>query len=177
MRERKTLLVRWCDFWGGGIKYQKVLFFHLVSQCYAPTVAHDLATLSLVKLGSISSSRFGFPFSTDLQAHVHSLCHTGFSTSALLTISLDYSELTHKLLPFNFLPLHVVQGEQPRGGAVDGDSNFTPCSCRSPSLPSPTGFIYFEIAPASVTIFVYFGSLGKKEIHSTSPLKEIAPFE
>lgn len=44
--------------------------------------------------------------------------------------------------------------------------------------PAPqASFIYFEIAPASVTIFVYFGSLGKKEIHSTSPLKEIAPFE
>lgn len=150
-------------------KIQKTTFLPLVPLFYTPSVAHDLATHSLVKPGSISSSHFSFPFSTDLQAHVHSLWHAGFPTSALLTISLYYSELTHKLLPFNFLPLHVVQGEQPCGGAVHGDSNFTPCSCKPPSLPSPqASFIYFETAPANVTIFVYFGSLGEKK--STPPL-------
>lgn len=159
-------------------KIHKTAFLPPVPLFNAPTAAHDLATCSLLKLGSISCSHFSFPFSTDLQAHVHSLCHTGFSTSALLTISLDYSELTYKLLPFNFLPLHVVQGEQPRGGAVDGDSKFTPCSCISPSLPSPqASFIYFETAPEKCDNICVFQQPGGKEIHPTSPLKEIAPCE
>lgn len=118
----------------------------------------------VIKLGSFSSSHVSFPFSTDLQAHVNPLCHTGSSTSALLTISLYYSQLTHKLFPFNFLPLCVMQGEQPCGMSVDGDSNFTPCSCRSPTLPSLGGsFIYLEVASANVTIFLYFSSQGKKK--------------
>lgn len=145
-------------------KIQKAAFLPLFPFSYVFTVAHDLTGCMLIKLGSFSPSHVSFPLSTDLQAHVYSLCHTGFSTSALLTISLYYSELTHKLLPFNFLPLHVVQGEQPCGTSVNGDSNFTPCSCRCPSLPSPqASFIYFEIASENVTIFVYFSSLRKKK--------------
>lgn len=145
-------------------KMQKAAFIPLFPLSSASTIARDLTGCPWIKLGSFSPSHVSFPFSTDLQAHVYSLCHTGFPTSALLTISLYYSGLTHKLLPFNFLPLHVVQGEQPCSVSVDGDSNFTPCSCRSPSLPSlQASFIYFEIASANVTIFVYFGSLGKKK--------------
>lgn len=156
----KELLVHLCYIWGVDIKYKKQPFL----LCSPFTLAHDLTGCTLIKLGSFSPSHVSFPFGTDLQAHIYSLCHTGFSAFALLTISLYYSEPTHKLLPFNFLPSHVVQGEQPCSVAVDGDSNFTPCSCRSPSLPSlQASFIYFEIASANVTILVYFSSLGKKK--------------
>lgn len=157
MKEKKTLLVHLDYIWCLGSSLSPPVPFIL-----SFTVAHDHTGCTLIKLGSFSPPHISFPFSTDLQAHVFSLCHTGFSTSALLTISLYYSELTHKLLPFNFLPLHVVQVEQPCGVAVDGDSNFTPCSCRSPSLPSlQASFICFEIA--NVTISVYYSSLGKKK--------------
>lgn len=163
MKERKTacpfLLRLRCRY-----IIQKAASLPLFPLSHASTAARDLTGCMLVKWSSFSPSHVGFPFSTDLQARVYSLWHTGFATSALLTISLYYSELTHKLLPFDFLPLHVVQGEQPCGVSVDGDSNFTPCSCRSPSLPRlRASFIYFEIASANVTIFVYFSSLGKKK--------------
>lgn len=158
-------------------RVQKAALLSSFPLCYTSTIAHILMGCTLTKLGCFSSAHVSFLFSTDLQAHVNPLCPTGSSTSSLITISLHYSQWTHKLFPFNFLPLCIVQVERPRSMLLDGDSNFTPRSCRSPSPPNlPGGFTY--LFGSSLNKCDNIGVVQQpegKEIYSAFPFKEIFP--
>jgi len=54
-----------------GYKIQKAAFLLLFPFSYVSAVARDLTGCTLTTFGSFSPSHVSFPFSSDLQAHVH----------------------------------------------------------------------------------------------------------